>query len=158
MNEVMQNAIWAVTLLMVTWWLLQRRVRVTQAYNAGFDRVNRDKVLNSMGHGGFFGGVLGGMSHGGHGGHGEHDDTAAPSSNPPAGVPDAAIDPVSGEALSTARALTSVFQGKIYFFASKESRDRFEAAPQDYAQKATGHPLTPADGVYTQRPPRRRGC
>jgi YHS domain-containing protein len=55
----------------------------------------------------------------------------------------------------TAQALTSVYQGKIYYFASKENRDRFEAAPQDYAQKAAGHAVRPAEAA--NEPPRSRG-
>ncbi|HEX8011485.1 MAG TPA: YHS domain-containing protein [Casimicrobiaceae bacterium] len=106
------------------------------------------------GHGGL-GGVLGGMGHGGgHGGSsghgGQHDDQRQPS-NPP----EAAIDPVNGAAVRTADALTSVYQGTIYYFASKENRDRFEAAPQEYAQKAAGHAAHPAEAP--SEPPRRRG-
>jgi hypothetical protein len=37
-------------------------------------------------------------------------------------------DAVSGEAVRTAQALSSVYQEKIYHFASKEDRERFEAA------------------------------
>lgn len=116
------------------------------------------------GHGGL-GGVLGGMGHGGHGGGhgggghehggsgshgGQHDDDRQPS-NPP----EAAIDPVSGAAVRTADALTSIYQGTVYYFASKENRDRFEAAPQEYAQKTAGHAAHPAEAP--SEPPRRRG-
>lgn len=70
---------------------------------------------------------------------------------------EAAIDPVSGSAIPTAGAITSVYQGKAYYFASKENRDRFEAAPQDYAAKVQGIPVTGSDSA--ERPRRRRhGC
>jgi len=113
------------------------------------------------GHGGGLGGLLGGHGgghgggghgggHGGSGGHGGgHGDDRQPA-NPP----DAAIDPVGGEAVRTAGALTSAYQGKIYYFASKENRERFEAAPQEFAQKAAGHAAHPAT---PSEPPRRRG-
>ena len=95
---------------------------------------------HSRGHGGGFGGLLGG------------------SGGPPAAnVPEAAIDPVSGEAVRTAQALTSVYQGKIYYFASKENRDRFEAAPQEHAHKAAGHAVRPAEAAH-EHPRRRGGC
>ncbi|WP_447954082.1 YHS domain-containing protein [Sphingopyxis chilensis] len=56
-------------------------------------------------------------------------------------LPDSVVDPVSGAAVRTAGAITSVYQGKAYYFASKENRDRFEAAPQDYANKVQGIPM-----------------
>lgn len=109
-------------------------------------------LLGGSGHGG-----LGGHGHGGHGGdrgHGGHgEQTERPAA---ANAPEAAIDPVGGEAVRTAQALTSVYQGKIYYFASKENRDRFEAAPQEYAMKAAGHPAHAAEAAH--EPPRRRGC
>ena len=72
-------------------------------------------------------------------------------------APEAAVDPVGGEALRTDMALTSIYHGKIYYFASKENRDRFGAAPQEYAQNAAGHPVGPAEAA--KEPPRRRhGC
>ncbi len=115
----------------------------------------------------FLGGGLGGHGHGGglaglggHGGHhgGGHASQEEHSGSPgPANAPDAAIDAVSGEAVATARALSSVYQGKIYYFASKENRERFEAAPQEYAPKVAGHPVRPAEPAY-ERPRRRGGC
>lgn len=102
------------------------------------------------GHGGGFGGHGGG--HGGGGGHGE-----GAASNAAASAPEAAIDPVSGEAVRTAQAVTSIYQGKIYYFASSENRQRFEAAPQQYAQNAAGHPMAaPQPQQHGSR--RRGGC
>jgi len=75
----------------------------------------------------------------------------------PANAPEAAIDPVGGEAVRTGEALTSVYQGKIYYFATKDNRDRFEAAPQEHARTAAGHPVRSAEAPY-ERPRRRGGC
>ena len=109
------------------------------------------------GHGAGHGGLIG-MGH-------EHPGMSAdtggaaqqPDARASANAPEAAIDPVSGEAVRTAQALTSIYQGKIYFFGSKESRERFEAAPQDYAPKATGYSMqAPVREEY--RPRRRGGC
>ncbi|MHB1198426.1 MAG: YHS domain-containing protein [Polaromonas sp.] len=72
-------------------------------------------------------------------------------------APEAAVDPVGGEAVRTAQALTSIYQDNIYYFASKENRDRFEAAPQEYAHKAAGHSIRPAE-TANEPPRRRRGC
>jgi YHS domain-containing protein len=86
---------------------------------------------------------------GGLGGHGDHSVGRA-ATNPP----EAAVDPMSGEAVRAAQALTSFYGGKIYYFATKENRDRFEAAPREHAAKAAGDPVAAAP----QRRPRRGGC
>lgn len=160
MNGLLQYAVTAIAAMTMTW-LLLRGLGRAPAYAAerGMSGAgNRGAVLNSMGHGGgFLGGLLGGMGHGGHEGHADANDAGRPPENRPATVPEAAIDPVSGEAVATARALTSVYQGSIYYFASKETRDRFEAAPQEYAQKASGHAVASPEPGY-QPPRRRRGC
>lgn len=110
-------------------------------------------------------GRRGGFGHGGDGhgafdGDGDHrhhrdreddDRREAPWPEPP----EAVVDPVSGTAVHTAGAMTSVYQGRAYYFASKENRDRFEAAPQDYANKVQGIAI----GGSAERPRRRRhGC
>lgn len=100
----------------------------------------------------------GGLGHGGHGHHGHHErddeDRTRPASTQPI---EAAIDPVSGSAIPTAGAITSVYQGKAYYFASKENRDRFEAAPQDFAGKAQG--VAMGGGESAERPRHRHhGC
>ena len=99
------------------------------------------------GHGGSGGGShrhgsaegLGGVGHGGqgHGGHGPGDEARSSSSS----RADVVIDPVSGSAVATTGAITSIYQGNAYYFASKENRDRFEAAPQDFARKVQGDPI-----------------
>ncbi|BAU49757.1 cation transporter [Sulfurifustis variabilis] len=115
------------------------------------------------GHGGGLVDLLGGIGRGhgggrGHGsGHGGHEERSGHADRAGAAdAPEAAIDPVSGEAVRTAQALTSVHGGKVYYFASKENRDRFEAAPQEYAHEAVGHPVHPAEAARER--PRRRGC
>ncbi len=110
----------------------------------------------------------GGIGHGGHGdggfdlgsNHGHHhhhdsDDADGRGAPLPQQLPETVVDPVSGAAVHTADAITSVYQGRAYYFASKEDRDRFEAAPQDYANKVQGIPI----GGSAERPHRRHhGC
>lgn len=58
--------------------------------------------------------------------------------------PDMAIDPVNGEPVRTDRALTTLYRGSIYHFASSKNRDRFEAAPWEYARNAAGQRMSQA--------------
>lgn len=134
MSWLSQNWIWIVVGIAIAWYLMSRGAHA---------------------HGGHMGGgLLGGMGHGGHGSAGGDEPRQAP---PGANAPEAAIDPVGGQAVRASDALTSIYQGKIYYFASKENRERFEAAPQDYAHKAAGQPLqSPERTEY--RPRRRGGC
>ena len=67
--------------------------------------------------------VMGHGRHGGHGGHGDRDETPAK-----------ATDPVCGMTVETAKAKSSVYQGRIYHFCSANCRDKFEAAPEQYAK------------------------
>ena len=137
MSWLAQNWVWVVIGVAIAWFALR----------GGLGRLGG----HAGGHGG---GTLGGMGHGGHGaGHGGHGGETA--ERPPANAPEAALDPVSGEAVRTAHAVTSMHEGKIYYFASKENRERFEAAPQEYAHKAAGHPIRSA---AVERPRRRGGC
>lgn len=66
----------------------------------------------------------------------------------------AAIDPVSGAAVRTSDALTSVYKGTIYYFDSKASRERFESSPEEFASNAP----TDGDGVNKNPRHRRHGC
>ena len=79
----------------------------------------------------------GGFGHyaGGHVGQGHG---AQPDGGAPSNAPEATIDPVNGEPVRTDKALTTLYRGSIYYFASRENRDRFEAAPQEYAPRFAG--------------------
>ncbi|MDP1692183.1 MAG: YHS domain-containing protein [Burkholderiaceae bacterium] len=54
-------------------------------------------------------------------------------------------DPVSRRTVDPKTALATIYQGRAYYFESRENRDRFEAAPEQYAdaagdgQKGAGH-------------------
>lgn len=143
MQDISQTWIWIVIVVAILAFFFLRRGRRS---HGGFGD-------GGLGHGGF-----GGFGHGGHGHHGYHDrddeDRTRPASQQPI---EAAIDPVSGSAIATAGAITSVYQGNAYYFASKENRDRFEAAPQDFAGKVQGVPI--GGGESAERPRRRHhGC
>ena len=138
MNWLSQNWMWIVVGIVIAWYFMSRGGRVHGGHMSGHSA----------------GGILGGMGHGEHGSGAGEEPRPAPSG---ANAPEAAIDPVGGQAVRTSDALTSIYQGKIYYFASKENRERFEAAPQDYAHKAAGQPLqSPERTEY--RPRRRGGC
>jgi YHS domain-containing protein len=46
--------------------------------------------------------------------------------------PETDIDPVCGKSVRSDRAKSSVYDGLVYYFCSRECRERFEAAPQLY--------------------------
>ena len=100
-------------------------------------------------------GMPGGMDHMGHGG--PSGEVAGPAPPMTADGPEAAIDPVSGDAVRTSDALASIHEGRIYYFASKENRDRFEAAPQEYAHRSAGQPVR-SDSEGGARSHRHHGC
>lgn len=138
MTWISQNWIWIVVGIALAWFLMRRGMGVHGGHMGGDGA----------------GGLLGGM---GHGGHGESRGSEPPQATPGVNAPEAAVDPVGGQAIRTANAVTSVYQGRIYYFASKENRDRFEAAPQDYASKAAGHPVQSPERAEP-RTRRRGGC
>lgn len=51
--------------------------------------------------------------------------------------PDSDTDPVCGKTVRTDRAKSSVHDGMVYYFCSRECRERFEAAPDLYLQPST---------------------
>lgn len=109
-------------------------------------------LFGGGGHGshGGLGGLLGGLGHGGHhGGHDEHEHEARGEPRP-----GTAIDPVSGKEVRTEHAITSYYQGQVYFFESPENRQRFEASPEQYAATRGEQPV----GRSSHRGHRRRGC
>ena len=150
MQDIGQNWVWILIAVAVLAFFFLRRGR----------RGHGDVGHGDHGHGSSDGMDHGGFGAVGHGSHGDRDNAREMSDSRPdpwAQPPEAAIDPVSGSAVSTASAITSVHQGKAHYFGSKENRDRFEAAPQEYASKAQGVPIDWRDGA--SRPHRRhRGC
>ncbi len=90
----------------------------------------------------------GGMAGCGMGGHGSHGDARHGSRRSDAHGDGRMIDPVSREAVTDDGAISSVYRGRIYRFASRENRDQFEAAPERFA--------TPEQVDDGQR--RHRGC
>lgn len=49
------------------------------------------------------------------------------------------VDPVCGKTVHPAKALSSVYDGLVYYFCSRECRERFETAPDIYlSQGAQG--------------------
>ena len=87
----------------------------------------------------------------GHGGRG-----AQPTRSATSNTSDVPIDPVNGKPVRTDKALTTLYRGSIYHFASSKNRDRFEAAPQEYAPTFAGRRVDPGETADHQ--PRRRGC
>lgn len=54
------------------------------------------------------------------------------------------VDPVCGKTVRTERAKPSVHDGHVFYFCSRDCRERFEAAPEQYlAPGATTSPLQP---------------
>jgi len=81
---------------------------------------------------------------------------------PTSGEPQRAIDPVTRHDVSPDTALTSIYQGRIYYFENAETRQRFEASPQQYAREEFGRridqPQTTGGTEERERPRRRGGC
>lgn len=121
------------------------------AIGVAFYFFRRSSSAHTGGHGTDHRNRLDGPRHGGHAGYG-----VQPVNGVAADAPGAAIDPVGGEPVSTAKALTSVHQGRVYYFASKENRDRFEASPQEYAGKVAGHAVPGSNAQPEHR--HRHGC
>lgn len=72
-------------------------------------------------------------------GHGHGRDTAADSRaktvDPPSIrwiPPETDTDPVCGRTVKTDRAKSSVYDGNVYYFCSRECREVFEAAPEQH--------------------------
>ncbi|GBG14783.1 protein-export membrane protein SecF [Novimethylophilus kurashikiensis] len=79
----------------------------------------------------------GGMGCGHFGGshqHGKNQEEGAESQNPTPNV-----DPVNGQKVDMQTAAATVYQGKTYYFSSRENRDRFEANPQQYIPQPEHH-------------------
>lgn len=112
------------------------------------------------------------VSHGEQGrGHLRGDGAAAADLGPGGGVarvdeestaqtsaPTLAIDAVTRKDVSPEHALTSIYRGRVYYFETAESRQRFEASPEQYARPALGYPLSSPQRAIEERRSRRRGC
>ena len=152
MQSIDQNWIWIVVAIAILAFFFLQRGRRHGGFSGGHGHGGRAR-LGGFEHGGFGGFGHDGLGHYGHR-HRGNGDGAQSASAPPV---EAAIDPVSGSAIPTAGAITSVYQGKAYFFASKENRDRFEAAPQDFAGKVQGLPIRDSENIDEPRH-RHHGC
>ena len=101
-------------------------------------------------------GCFGGMSHGQHGHGGDRQDHGDHSSHSTEVT--TATDPVTGKEVPTAQAITCVYRGRVYYFETQESRQRFEASPEQYAREAAGHSLPSAEAANRPHSRRHRGC
>ena len=52
-------------------------------------------------------------------------------------APESAIDPVGGITVHTNAAKSAVHDGHVFYFCSRECRERFEAAPDTYLNQET---------------------
>lgn len=70
------------------------------------------------------------------------------------------IDPVSHQRLPTDATISSVHQGRAYYFENRENRDAFEREPGKYLAGGTvpGQSLGATPGDANARPRRRGGC
>ena len=84
------------------------------------------------------------------GGHGDH--------LPRPGDASTATDPVTGREIPAARAVTSVYGGQVYYFETQQSRQRFEASPEQYTRGAGGRPLHERGTANGSRVRRHGGC
>src|SRR5216117_2075938 len=143
MNWLSQNWVWVVLATAVIAYLLHR---------------------NRTQHGGSLDSMTGGISHtSGLGDHHDHDRGADTSGSPgyrtaQADTPGAEIDPVTGTSVQISAALTSIYGGRVYYFASSENRARFEAAPEQFVRGEGGQQLPAQDSAPAARPHRRHGC
>lgn len=99
-----------------------------------------------MRRGGMGCGHAGGGHHRGGTGHDSHHD--GHGNGPAAGPVEQPIDPVSGKPVDLSRAVTAMYRDMPVYFESRENRDRFEAAPEQFPIAQTSPP----------RRRRHRGC
>ncbi len=133
-------------------WLTQNWIWIALGIGVAYYFMRGRLGGQANGRGSRPGGMLGHMGHGRAGGP-DARGTEANNSNVTT-APDAAIDPVGGGAVPTASALTSIHAGKVYYFSSKENREQFEAAPQDFAKNAAGQPMQSGAAEHRSH----RGC
>ena len=75
------------------------------------------------------------MGHGHKPGNGGHAHQNQGSDGPHADPDVRPTDPVSGEIVNPQTALNSMYQERVYYFASRENRDAFEASPAQHASR-----------------------
>ncbi|MEQ9145606.1 MAG: YHS domain-containing protein [Parvibaculaceae bacterium] len=83
------------------------------------------------------------MGHG-HGktGHGKHDREERGASEGVRWIPPVKdVDPVCGKTVTTDKAKPSVHDGSVYYFCSRECREVFEAAPEQYVGPQAREPV-----------------
>jgi YHS domain-containing protein len=91
-------------------------------------------------------------------GSGTHD-PKNPQTWPANGQNDLAVDPVSGQAVSTSQAPASAIHGgRVFVFENRVNRDLFEANPEQYASKAGGVGVLVASRDGQGRKHGHRGC
>ncbi len=47
-------------------------------------------------------------------------------------------DPVNGEVVNPETAVNAMYQGRVYYFVSRENREAFETSPEQYASRQGG--------------------
>ncbi|NQU59747.1 MAG: YHS domain-containing protein [Rhodospirillales bacterium] len=62
-------------------------------------------------------------------------------------APEKDNDPVCGEIVSTTEAKSSVHDGIVYYFCSRECREAFEAAPEHYVGLGVSHNVPRLDHI-----------
>lgn len=60
------------------------------------------------------------------------------------------LDPVNGISVDPENCLSSVYQGRIYYFSSKENREQFESTPSKYEHGG--------ESFRTEPRPHHHGC
>ena len=90
-------------------------------------------------------------------GSGTHD-PKNPQAWPVDGQNGLAVDPVSGQAVSTSQAPASAIHGGGFLFENRVNRDLFESSPEQYAAKAggAGVPVASLEGQGQKH--RHHGC
>jgi len=92
----------------------------------------------------------GDSGHDGHHAGPDHEHHEQQSESVPAGAAQQAVDPVSGKQVNPSSAVSALHHGVPVFFESRESRDRFEASPEQFPIAQAAPPA--------ERQRRRGGC
>jgi YHS domain-containing protein len=71
-------------------------------------------------------------------GHGGHAQTPRDSADQIANSDNGPKDPISGARVNSEGSVNSMYQGRLYYFETRENRDKFEASPAQYASATAG--------------------